>query len=122
MTTTPALPNPPDDGTFENLRLELRRGAVVIAVLARLRTEHYGYELRKALLEVGMDIEENTLYPLLRRLESQGMLESEWRETDKRNKRFYRLSANGQLILSRLIRERGEIESALDRIIEEDPS
>ena len=50
------------------------------------------------------------------------MLESEWRETDKRNKRFYRLSANGQLILSRLLRERGEIESALDRIIEEDRS
>ena len=86
LTTTQSLNG--DDGTFENLRLELRRGAVVIAVLARLRNEAYGYELRKSLLERGMDIEENTLYPLLRRLETQGLLDSEWREEEKRNKRF----------------------------------
>ncbi len=118
MTTTDK-PFSVDDGTFENLKLELRRGAVVIAVLARLRTEHYGYELRKSLLERGMDIEENTLYPLLRRLESQGLLDSEWREEDKRNKRFYRLAAEGQMILDRLLAERGEIEASLRRIIEE---
>ena len=114
-TTSPHL----GDDTFENLRLELRRGAVVIAVLARLRTEHYGYELRKALLERGMDIEENTLYPLLRRLETQGLLDSEWREEDKRNKRFYRLAADGQVILARLLEERAEIEASLRRIVEE---
>jgi PadR family transcriptional regulator PadR len=111
--------SPAGHDTFENLRLELRRGAVVIAVLARLRTEAYGYELRKSLLEQGMDIEENTLYPLLRRLESQGLLESEWREEDKRNKRFYRLAAEGQLILARLLEERGEIDASLRRIVEE---
>src|SRR3981081_4825058 len=77
---------------FENLRLELRRGSLIIAVLAQLREEHYGYALRKALADRGMEIEESTLYPLLRRLESQGLLESEWREEDKRNKRFYRVS------------------------------
>jgi PadR family transcriptional regulator, regulatory protein PadR len=118
-TTTQSLNG--DDGTFENLRLELRRGAVVIAVLARLRSEAYGYELRKSLLERGMDIEENTLYPLLRRLESQGLLDSEWREEEKRNKRFYWLSAAGQVILDRLLQERGEIETSLARILE-DPS
>ena len=117
--TIPATQPHPSDDTFENLRLELRRGAVVIAVLARLRTEHYGYELRKSLLERGMDIEENTLYPLLRRLETQGLLESEWREEDKRNKRFYRLAAEGQVILARLLDERGEIEASLRRIVEE---
>ena len=119
MTAATRSQDPADDGTFENLRLELRRGAVVIAVLARLRTEAYGYELRKSLLEQGMDIEENTLYPLLRRLEAQGLLDSEWREEDKRNKRFYRLAAEGQVILARLLDERGEIEASLRRIIEE---
>ena len=119
MTTTTQPTDPADDGTFENLRLELRRGAVVIAVLARLRTEAYGYELRKSLLDQGLDIEENTLYPLLRRLEAQGLLDSEWREEDKRNKRFYRLAAEGQTILARLLDERGEIEASLRRIIEE---
>jgi PadR family transcriptional regulator, regulatory protein PadR len=119
MTSDTTQPPHPDDGTFENLRLELRRGAVVIAVLARLRTEAYGYELRKSLLERGMDIEENTLYPLLRRLETQGLLDSEWREEDKRNKRFYRLAAQGQVILDRLLEERSEIDASLRRIIEE---
>src|SRR5882757_8654973 len=77
---------------FENLRLELRRGCLILAVLAQLREEHYGYTLRKTLADHGIDIEESTLYPLLRRLETQGLLLSEWREHEKRNKRFYRLS------------------------------
>ena len=78
-----------DPNLFENLRLELRRGSLVLAVLAQLRNEQYGYTLRKALADHGMAIDEGTLYPLLRRLESQGLLVSEWREEDKRNKRFY---------------------------------
>lgn len=102
---------------FENLRLELRRGSVIVAVLAELRTEHYGYALRKALADAGLDIEENTLYPLLRRLESQGLLVSEWREEDRRTKRFYRLSPDGQLMLDRLRREWQQINESLDRIL-----
>jgi PadR family transcriptional regulator, regulatory protein PadR len=74
----------------------LRRGCLVVAVLAELRTEHYGYALRKALADQGLAIDENTLYPLLRRLESQGLLVSQWREEEKRNKRFYRLSPAGR--------------------------
>ena len=102
---------------FENLRLELRRGCLVLAVLAQLRAEHYGYALPKALADRGMEIDENTLYPLLRRLESQGLLVSEWRETDKRNKRFYRLSADGELILDQLLEEWRSMHSSLTRII-----
>ena len=68
----------------------------MLAVLAQLRVEHYGYTLRKALADDGLEIEESTLYPLLRRLETQGLLVSEWREEDKRNKRFYRLSKDGK--------------------------
>jgi PadR family transcriptional regulator, regulatory protein PadR len=106
---------------FENLRLELRRGCLVLAVLAELRTEHYGYALRKALAERGMAIDENTLYPLLRRLESQGLLASQWREEDKRNKRFYRLSGDGEIILKQLLDEWNTINASVSRIIEGEP-
>jgi PadR family transcriptional regulator PadR len=102
---------------FENLRIELRSGCVIVAALAQLRREHYGYTLRKALSEVGLDIEENTLYPLLRRLEGQGLLLSEWREEDKRRKRFYRLSSLGEAILADLLEEWQGINRALTRLM-----
>lgn len=102
---------------FDNLRLELRRGCLIMAVLAQLRKERYGYALRKALADRGMAIDENTLYPLLRRLESQGLLVSQWREEDKRNKRFYRLSADGELILDDLVREWRSINTSLNGIL-----
>src|SRR5258708_18227201 len=102
---------------FENLKLELRRGSLIVAVLAQLRTEHYGYALRKALADQGMEIDENTLYPLLRRLEAQGLLISQWREEDKRNKRFYHLSSDGKLILKQLLDEWQNINSSLNRIV-----
>lgn len=105
------------ESTLENLRLELRRGCLAVAVLAQLRQEHYGYTLRKALAAHGMEIEESTLYPLLRRLESQGLLTSEWREEDKRNKRFYRLSPDGETILARLLEEWQAINAAISRIV-----
>jgi PadR family transcriptional regulator, regulatory protein PadR len=105
------------DNLFENLRLELRRGCLTLAVLAQLRQEHYGYTLRKALASRGMEIDESTLYPLLRRLESQGLLTSEWREEEKRNKRFYRLSADGEQIFARLLDEWKAINKAIDNIL-----
>jgi PadR family transcriptional regulator PadR len=108
-----------DTDRFENLRLELRRGCLSLAVLAQLRVEHYGYTLRKALADQGLDIEENTLYPLLRRLETQGLLTSEWREENKRKKRFYRLSPEGEEIFGQLLEEWQKINQALDQIIEE---
>ena len=102
---------------LENLRLELRRGCLILAVLAELRAERYGYTLRKALSEQGMEIDEGTLYPLLRRLESQGLLNSEWREEDKRNKRFYRLSPEGKVILKQLSAEWKSINDSLGGIL-----
>ena len=90
---------------FDTLRLELRRGCLVLAVLGQLRVEHYGYTLKKDLADLGMEIDEGTLYPLLRRLESQGLLVSEWREEDKRNKRFYRISVEGRRVLKELLAE-----------------
>jgi PadR family transcriptional regulator len=108
-----------DVDLFENLKLELRRGCLIVAVLAQLRQEHYGYTLRKALDDLGLAIDEGTLYPLLRRLETQGLLASEWREENKRNKRFYRLSAQGELILQKLLEEWQTINVSLDRILQE---
>ena len=104
---------------FENLKLELRRGCLTLAVLGQLRTERYGYTLRKALADDGLEIDEGTLYPLLRRLESQGLLVSQWREEDKRNKRFYRLSAEGELILNQLLSEWHRINTSLNKILQE---
>ena len=109
--------SPDHNALFEHLRLELRRGSLVLAVLAALRKERYGYTLRKALADQGMQIDEGTLYPLLRRLESQGLLASEWREEDKRNKRFYRLSAAGKEVLKSLLAEWKSITRSLDEII-----
>src|SRR5271170_4477648 len=110
-----------EPGIFDSLRLELRRGCLIVAVLAQLRDEHYGYTLRKALADEGLAIEESTLYPLLRRLESQGLLRSEWREEDKRNKRFYRLSPEGKQILQQLLAEWQNLNASLDRIIDSEP-
>lgn len=108
-----------DPQVFENLRLELRRGCLVLAVLAASGTEHYGYTLRKALANRGLPVDEGTLYPLLRRLETQGLLASEWREEDKRQKRFYRLSPAGRLIADQLTAEWTRLNASLTAILED---
>ncbi|HXU14208.1 MAG TPA: PadR family transcriptional regulator [Terriglobales bacterium] len=112
-------PSPESNGLLENLRGELRRGCLVLAVLAELRNEQYGYTLRKSLAEQGVEIDEGTLYPLLRRLESQGLLVSEWREEDKRNKRFYRISREGKVILKQLLSEWQSIGRSLESVLKE---
>lgn len=104
---------------LENLRLELRRGCLVLAVLAELRAEQYGYTLRKGLAERGLAVDEGTLYPLLRRLEAQGLLVSEWREEDKRNKRFYKISREGKAILKHLLADWQAIHTSLEQILKE---
>jgi PadR family transcriptional regulator PadR len=105
------------ENVFENLRSELRRGCLILAVLAQLRQEHYGYTLLKALADRGLMIDESTLYPLLRRLETQGLLSSEWREEGKRNKRFYRLSSEGEQIFGQLLQEWHDINQSINSIL-----
>jgi PadR family transcriptional regulator PadR len=108
---------PVEDDLFEKLRLELRRGSLVLAVLGALKVERYGYTLRKVLADAGLEIEESALYPMLRRLETQGLLTSEWREEDKRNKRFYRLSPDGAAVIAQLAAEWRAINSSLDTLL-----
>ena len=112
---------PADGDIYEILRMELRRGSLILAVLGLLRAEHYGYTLRKALAAQGVDIDEGALYPMLRRLDSQGLLNSVWREEDKRNKRFYRLAPEGEALLGRLEQDWRAMNRALDKILQEKP-
>lgn len=90
------------ESPVSKLELELRRGALVLAVLTRLREPQYGYSLRQALAQRGMPIEEGTLYPLLRRLDGQGVLASEWRIEDGPPRRYYRLNDAGEALLAEL--------------------
>ena len=101
----------------ENLGLEFRRGALVLAVLSRLREEEYGYSLKKALAERGLEIDEGTLYPLLRRLETQGLLRSRWRVEDGRPRRYYRLSPLGEQIHRELATDWRALARAMDRLL-----
>jgi DNA-binding PadR family transcriptional regulator len=87
---------------YDKLELELRRGIVVLAALSQLHVARYGYELRKSLADSGMPIEEGTLYPLLRRLESQGVLTSEWRTDGGPPRRYYKLSTDGRELYQQL--------------------
>lgn len=82
--------------------VELRRGVLVLAVLSQLRQRQYGYSLRQALADGGMPIEEGTLYPLLRRLEAQGLLASQWDTATAPPRRYYRLNAEGRQVLAEL--------------------
>lgn len=90
------------ENPLPKLELELRRGALVLAVLSQLRQAQYGYSLRQALVQRGMPIEEGTLYPLLRRLEGQGVLASEWRIEEGPPRRYYRLNDAGEALLAEL--------------------
>ncbi len=105
---------------IDKLRLELRRGALPLAVLAQLREEHYGYSLRKHLIAKGLDIDEGTLYPLVRRLEKQGLLISEWREDEKRKKRYYRISELGEAVLTLLVGEWRTLNESINGIVGRD--
>lgn len=102
---------------FEKLELELRRGVVVLAALSQLHTLRYGYELRQSLTESGMPIEEGTLYPLLRRLESQGVLTSEWRAEGGTPRRYYVLSAEGRRLYRRLTDSWRGLNDAMDHLL-----
>lgn len=89
--------------TILNIIQELRRGVLAIAVLSQLDTEQYGYSLLKSLADQGLTIDQGTLYPLMRRLESQGLLHSDWRIVDEaRPRRYYVISPQGKEALAEL--------------------
>jgi DNA-binding PadR family transcriptional regulator len=103
---------------LDKLRMELRRGALVLAVLEALREEHYGYSLRKLMQRSGLEIDEGTLYPLLRRLEQYALLTSEWREEEGRKRRFYKISSDGDEIRLLLMTDWQNLNSSLNNLKE----
>lgn len=106
------------EALYEKLLLELRRGTLVLAVLSQLKQEQYGYSLKQSLTDKGLDINEGTLYPLLRRLESQGLLESDWQVVDDaRPRRYYKMSAEGDMVLANLSQEWHELMITMEKLL-----
>jgi PadR family transcriptional regulator PadR len=101
----------------ENVTLELRRGVIVLAVLSQLSVEQYGDSLLKSLSDLGLEVDQGTLYPLLRRLESQGLLASVWKLEEARPRRYYVISAEGKKLLPRLKEEWNSIVAVMKKMI-----
>ncbi|WP_241963586.1 PadR family transcriptional regulator [Gordonibacter sp. 28C] len=87
------------DDVVSSMVLELRRGTLVMLVLSQLREPAYGYALVKSLADHGIPIEANTLYPLMRRLEAQGLLASEWDNGGSKPRKYYRTTDEGLRVL-----------------------
>jgi DNA-binding PadR family transcriptional regulator len=104
------------DIELNTISLEMRRGVIVLAVLSLLREEQYGYSVLRLLAENGLDVDQGTLYPLLRRLESQGLLESNWRVEEARPRRYYIISPQGRKTLPQLQHDWNAIVSAVQNI------
>ncbi|KXK49765.1 MAG: PadR-like family transcriptional regulator [Chloroflexi bacterium OLB13] len=105
------------DDQIDKLRLELRRGVIVLAVLAQLESASYGYSLIQRLAERGLEIEEGTLYPLLRRLEQQSLLTSDWDTSEARPRKYYRISEAGRTVLTTLSAEWFATAAVMRRIL-----
>src|SRR3954451_22539726 len=101
------------DATLSGHLQELRRGTVVVASLTVLRTPGYGYSLLETLSTAGFEVEANTLYPLLRRLEAQGPLTSPWNTDDARPRKFYRTTEQGDAVAGALRTEWTRLDRAV---------
>jgi len=104
---------------FEKLGQELRRGTIILVVLSQLSEPHYGYALIKTLAEKGYPVSQDTLYPLLRRLEEQHLLESEWRVEDPRPRKYYTINENGSVVYQALKNEWNQQTDIIRRITNE---
>lgn len=103
--------------SLENVVLELRRGVIVLAALSQLGSPEYGYSLLKKLADLGLEVDQGTLYPLLRRLETQGLLESVWKLEEARPRRYYVISAEGKKLLPKMKKEWVGIVSVMDKML-----
>ena len=107
------MANPPT----ENVTLDLRRGVIVLATLSQLNEAQYGYSLLKSLSDLGLEVDQGTLYPLLRRLEAQGLLESVWKIEEARPRRYYVISAAGRKLLPKLKDEWNSIVAVMKKML-----
>ncbi|MFN2120342.1 MAG: PadR family transcriptional regulator [Anaerolineales bacterium] len=102
---------------LQNMSQELRRGLIMLAVLSQLSKKQYGYALLKLLSDRGLQVDQGTLYPLLRRLETQGLLESSWNVEEARPRRYYVISSEGRKLLPRLRGEWERMVAAMERLL-----
>ncbi len=109
-----------DDKVLDNLLQELKRGSLVLTVLLNSAEPCYGYSMVNNLSEAGIDIEQNTLYPLLRRLEKQGLLESSWDTTESRPRKYYTISSEGKKIRDSLCKQWKKTNSVIEKMMTED--
>ncbi len=119
-TDPPAGDGPAAPGALDTHLQELRRGTVVLACLEVLREPGYGYALLETLERAGFEVQGNTLYPLLRRLESQGLLESDWNTDESRPRKFYRTTAEGDAVAAELLRDWQRLDRAIEAIAKGD--
>lgn len=103
----------------ENLMLELRRGTIVLSVLSQLKEPKYGYALVQSLEDKQVLVDAGTLYPLLRRLEKQGLLHSEWETTGTKPRKYYVLSKAGSEMYLQLCKEWGDMVETTNRLIDD---
>ena len=99
------------------MKQEMSRGVVTIAVMSELQTPHYGYSLPTRFEEIGLKISQDTLYPLLRRLDAQHMLDSDWVVDDPRPRKYYTLSPFGKQVLQELIAEWNKMVDTIGRVL-----
>jgi len=97
------------EGFVENFKSEIRRGVIVLAVLSQMQKARYGYSLVQRLNYLGIEVEEGTLYPILRRLEKQGLLTSQWETEESRPRKYYQISPQGRKNFEKMHKEWLEI-------------
>lgn len=88
---------------IDNLSQEMRRGMLVLSVMSQLKSPKYGYSLVQSLNDKGLDIDQNTIYPLMRRLEKQNLLKSDWNLEEQRPRKYYVLSDKGNVVYEKLV-------------------
>ncbi len=103
---------------ISNIQQEMKRGTLVLAVLTQMDQPQYGYSLIQALTDKGLDVEQNTLYPLLRRLEKQGLLDSDWDTEGSRPRRYYKISDIGKEVRSLLLEDWNRLNDTMLKMME----
>lgn len=109
-----------ENDPYQSFLTELRRGSLTLAVLACLKKPYYGYALLQAMQDRGISIEANTLYPLLRRLEGQGLLTSDWDTSESRPRKYYLINDKGREVFRALMAEWERMQRSMDIICGEE--
>lgn len=105
------------DEVVAGLILEFRRGTLIMLVLSQLKTPMYGYSLVKILEDSGIPIEGNTLYPLMRRLESQGLLKSEWETEGAKPRKYYQITPDGTIVFEKVKKHWETFSEAINKLL-----